>query len=134
MKKLLMILLLAFSVTASGEYYANSNIDLTYITQEQAYELFTFQSKFVNAEKITIVLPPYGTRSFKLLAFDLGKTSSSYYDIIQSKVHGGVVSPEWADSELSVLRRVSAIPYSIGFFYDKIAINTGASVRIISVR
>ncbi len=134
MSKILAIILLVLSLSANAEYITNDVTPLNTISVEQAFELFTFQSKFINAEKVTIVLPPYGSRSFKLLAFDLGKTTSSYFDIIQSKEHGGAAAPIWADSETAVLRKVSNIPYSIGFYHDKIAINTGTGVRIINVR
>ncbi len=135
MIKFLLGLFLALNIySASAEYYVNEDMDLNVITATQAYEIFTFQTKFLNYERITIVLPPYNTRSFRALANNLGKTSISYLDTISSKTHGGAIQPVWADTELGVLRKVSIINNSIGYYDDKIAINTGTHVRIIGIK
>jgi hypothetical protein len=134
MKAFIAICLLCVSLSTSAEFYSNEALNLSSITSIQAFELFTFQSKFISDNRVTIVLPPVGSKSFKSLAFNIGKSPNSYMDTVQSKEHGGAAFPVWADSELEVLRKVSSINNSIGYYHDKIAINTGFGIRIINIR
>ena len=123
-----------FSLSCNADFYGNETLDLLTITKVEAFELFTFQNKFVQDKRVTIILPPSNSISFKTLAADIGKTPTSYLDIVQSKVHGGAAYPIWGESELEVIRKVASINQSIGYYHDKIAINTGFGIRIINVR
>lgn len=136
MRKALIGLLVCLFMSVSGVkagIIANSTTDMNTLTKQEAFQIFNFELKFYSGQKLRIVLPPENSLSFSSLATQLGRGTQSYLDVVKSKEHGGVASPIWASSESNVITKVAVTPYSVGFFHDTIAINTGIGVRIISV-
>ena len=133
-RALIIALVVSIALPAQAELYANDTLSLQTITYAESYDIFSFQTKYIAGERIVVVLPPRESLSFKSLAITIGKTPTSYADVVESKQYGGNAFPVWALTESEVLRKVSIIPYSIGFYHDKIAINTGIGIRIIPIK
>jgi hypothetical protein len=127
-----MVLALA-ALPVHSEVIANSVSSIETLTKQEAFAVFAFDVKFASGKRLKVILPPEDSISFKALAKRIDKTPSNYLDIVKSKEHGGVTSLIWATSESNVITKVSTTPYSIGFYHDKIAINTGLGIRVIPI-
>lgn len=118
----------------SGFVVNDSTVNLQTISYKEAVNIFLFmQRHWHDGNRIKVFVPPLQSPSFRHLAQRLGMSSVTYYESIVAKQHSGVASFTIANREQSIPIQVGVTPYSIGYYNDTIAINTGIGVRVLNV-
>ena len=118
----------------NGFIVNDSTVNLQTISYKEAVNVFLFmQRHWHDGNRIRVFVPPFQSASFRNLAQKHGMSTVTYYESIIAKQHSGVASFTVANREQSIPIQVGVTPYSIGYYNDTIAINTGIGVRVLSV-
>jgi hypothetical protein len=136
LKRIILALILStfLSIESRADVIVNSESKIQQLSSSDLYAIFSFDKKFYEGEKVVVILPPVDSVSFNSLALRLNRSNSSYVDMVRAKELAGVASPIYATSDSNVVIKVSLIPNSIGFYYDKMVVNTSIGVRIITIK
>lgn len=143
MRVLTLVLLLSLSwinpaFAEKSGVLVNNTVSLEKMNKDQALEIFLFLRKFWYLEagggRIIVIVPPNGSISFnKLATVELGMAPQRLYESITAKIHAGVANPLLVQEDSYVPIKVALTPFSIGYHYAAIHINTGIGIRIIKL-